>query len=285
MPLSYRSLDVSEELFSSRPYQMYGWNITVARLFKPKDPVVSPKKRFEHETVQAPIEDSCLMDEGPSFPRRPSDANSMISENIDPGIQRSSETVETKTFVSSIFSQGSKSEVPSYDQDPAAWQKSLIYNCKTGNEDKVRRLLVGKAVCYQPKDISIVGGSEASMIAISYKHSGVVKALLDHCVFPASVLGGREVAMDRISRTRHSVDGTSQEFVCNIFLVANNLERPIMAKELKLLDAIKSLCDAKSHLAWIAALAGSRCGNYDRFDHVLWHILETVLRLRRFSLV
>ena len=106
----------------------------------------------------------------------------------------------------------------------------------------VRRLLVGRSIYYQPKDAWFRGGSEALMAAVYNNRPGVVRILLDHCIFTHSVLGSRlGASLLNDSWSCHTERGTTEEFFCELFMIASSLNNTSVTKELTRLDALNRL--------------------------------------------
>ena len=234
LPLSYRTLDINEELFKGRVYQRNGWNLTVARLIRRKHPALSPVKAISGSTQQADDGKALVIKASSSY-----DLKKVQPQTIDSKAPSVNVDKETKPRGSDVVI---KKTIPSYDKDPKAWSEDLVKACETGNNDMVRRLLVGKSIYYQPRDAWFRGGSEALMAAVSYNHPGVVRILLDHCIFTHSGLGSRlGASLLNDSWSCHTKLGTTEEFFCELFEIASSLNNISVTKELTRLDAMNAL--------------------------------------------
>ena len=235
--LSYQTLDINEELFEGRVYKRNGWNSTVARRFRRKHRALSPVKAISGSTHQPDDEKLLVIGETPSFNRAEMQPRTMRYDNSKvPSAELYKETTPGGLDVIS------KKTVSSYDKDPKGWSVDLIEACRTGNKDMVRRLLVGRSIYYQPKDAWFRGGSEALMAAVYNNHPGMVRILLDHCIVTHSVLGSRLGAfLLNDSWSCHTERGTTEEFFCELFMIASSLNNTSVTKELTRLDALNAL--------------------------------------------
>ena len=261
LPLSYKTLDINEELFEGRVYKRSGWNLTVARQFRRKHLALSPVKAVSGSTHQAGDEMTLVIEESPSFDRPeiqlrtmrydgsevPSaELDKVPSAELDKVPSAELDKVPSAELYEETTLGGldalSKKTVSSYDRDPKGWSVDLIEACRTGNKDIVRRLLVGRSIYYQPKDAWFRGGSEALMAAVYYNRPGVLRILLDHCIFTHSVLGSRlGASLLNDSWSCHTEQGTTEEFFCELFMIASSLDNPAVTKELTRLDALNAL--------------------------------------------
>ena len=237
LPLSYKTLDINEELFKGRVYKRNGWNLTVARQFRRKHPASSPIKAISGSTHQADDEKTLAIEESPSFNQPGFQPRIMRYEDSKaPSAELSEETTPGGLDVLG------KKTVSSYHKDPEGWSADLTEACRIGNKDMVRRLLAGRSIYYQPKDAWFRGGSEALMAAVYHSRPGVVRILLDHCIFTNSVLGSRlGASLLNDSWSCHTEWGTTEEFFCELFMIASSSNNISVKKELTRLDALNKL--------------------------------------------
>ena len=240
LPLSYRTLDINEELFQGRVYQRNGWNITVARLIKRKPLTTllsNPSIKGQAHSAGGNQTLSCETPLDHERNENLVNTKSIQNEGGDPTVDPTPTTDSDGEPTQASLHVGLKKEISSCNTDPQAWLVDLIDCCKTGRKEIVGKLLVGRYIYCQPKDAWFFGGSEAMMAAVSYDQPEVLRVLLDHCVFTHTVITSSLLTslLEGFWSSRTEF-GSTQEFFCQLSQIADSLGNLSVKKELMRLD-------------------------------------------------
>ena len=257
LPLSYRTLEINDELFKGAVYRRNGWNITVARLIKrnPRANSLTTRRLIYRDSNDDTLEINPFSKTSQEQGEASINTKIGISKveapvnNDEDGKDREKEeevsTISTKNRDASINETPNITQrkvVYSDAQDPGIWSEDLLRSCANGDMATVRKLLKGRIIFYQPKNAWCRGGSQALMAAVVHRQSRVVRILLDHCIFKQfaleSRLGGSMLNDDW---TSHTVRGSTQEFLYDLFELAEELNDPSMTRELTRFDYLGSL--------------------------------------------